>query len=447
MPHKFNFIIIYKPIETVWMVSYLMSKVQYALEKIESGSTDEGIAILQKLKKEANDETTLFQTAQAFFNYGFLDDALEIAEKLLERYPGDEELILFTAECWIDLGNDLKALELLHSIDETSEHHLSKLLLLADLYQTQGLEEVAESKLLEAQELNPTEPIIWYALAQFYLSQANYYKASLFFEKIMKDDNPFSTDPIVQLNFAETLSMLGHFEKALPYFQKGLQSDQDLDGLFRYGLTAYKANDFEKTIDAFTKLQKLDPQYSTLYPMLANAYVETNNIDKAIEILKEGLRHDEQNDELYFLLSQLHLKKGEKELTEQLLQKSFALNSPTIEEIQFYINFLKEEQRYEDIAEFILELKDRHDDQDPLLDWELAEAYENLEEFEKAGQYFAASYPYLKENSEFLERYGYFLMEEGETEKAIRCFSKAHAIDENLHHLEELITELENRLI
>ncbi len=417
-----------------------------AIQKIESGRTDEGIDELKRLQDESNDETLLYQIAQIYARYGFLEEAAATARKLLRLSPNDAEFILFCAECLIELGNDLEALELLQSIRPDSGHYLSSLLMLADLYQSQGLEEVAERKLIEAHDIQPEEPVIWYALAEFYRAQGNHYKASLFYEKLMNDID-FASDENVQLHFAESLSMLGEFEKALPYFQKGLQSEKDLDGLFRYGYTAYRAEEYDKAIDIFNELQTLDPYYSTLYPMLANAYEKLGNTKKAIETLEQGLIQDEQNEALYYKLSKLLLESGQKEKAEHYLKKSFALNSPTIEAAQLYLSHLKEEQRYDDMIAFIHELKERHDDHDPILDWELAEAYEKIEDFEKANEYFEASYPFLKDNSEFLERYGYFLLEEGQTEKAIASFSKAVSIDKNLFHLEELIADLENRLI
>ncbi|MFA8438012.1 tetratricopeptide repeat protein [Pueribacillus sp. YX66] len=423
-----------------------MTILEEAIRKIEIGKTAEGLKTLKQLKKNTNDEMLLFSIAQIYANYGFLHEALDTVQTLLNNYPEEGELILFSAECLIELGNDLEALELLHAIDQESDYYLRGLLLLADLYQAQGLEEVAENKLLEANNMNPREPIIWYALAEFYLTQGNYYKAGLYYEKLLNDNN-FTADETVYLHFAETLSMLGQFEKAIPYFQKGLQSETNLDGLFRFGYTAYKAGHYNTTIEVLTKLQSLDPQYSTLYPLLANAYTEIGNTKKAIDTLKRGLEHDEQNEEIYFLLSKLLMNTDKKHEAEQYLKESFALNSPSIKATQLYIDYLKEEGRYDDVIKHIHKLKERHEDTDPMLDWELAEAYEQIENFEKANDYFKASYPFLKDNSEFLERYGFFLLEEGKVQEAKTCFKKAITIDNNLFHLEELIDELENRLI
>lgn len=422
-----------------------MEILEEAMQKFESGKVDEGLNMLKYITKHSKDKTVLYQVAQTYSNYGFLQEALELARKLLKKYPDEEEFILLAADCLIELGDDLQAIEYLDSIKKSSGYYLTSLLMLADLYQLQGLEEVAENKLLEAYRLNQKEPIIWYALAEFYLNQGEYYKASLYYEKLLKDKE-YSSDETINLHFAETLTMLGQFENALPYYEKGLKSENNLDGLFRYGYTAYKAEKYEKAIQILNKLQQLDPQYTTLYPILANAYVQTKQTEKAIEILKEGLTYDEFNSELYVLIGKLYIKAGKHTEAEKYLEKALTLNTPSLETVEAYLSILKEKEDYDGIIAFIQQLKDKYDDIDPVLDWELAKAYEQIENYDEAHKYYKACYPYLENDSQFLEQYGYFLMEEGDIEEAKKCFTKALEIDDQLFHLEELIEELENKL-
>lgn len=416
-----------------------------AIQKFESGNVDDGLNMLKYITKHSKDKALLYEVAVTYSNYGFLEEALDLSRKLIKKYPNEEEFILLAAECLIELGDDLQAIEYLDKIKTSSDYYLTALLMLADLYQLEGLEEVAENKLLEAYNLNQKEPIIWYALAEFYLSQGEYYKASLYYEKLLKDKE-FSADETVNLHFAETLTMLGQFEQALPYYEKGLKSENNLDGLFRYGYTAYKAENYEKAIQILTKLHDLDPQYTTLYPILANAYVQTKQPEKALELLKEGLTYDEFNSELYVLIAKLYMQMKNFSEAETYIEKALTLNTPSLEAIETYISLLKEKEDYEEIIEFIQQLKEKHDDIDPILDWELAMAYEQIENFDEAHKYYKACYPYLENDSQFLERYGYFLMEEGYIEDAKNCFIKAIAIDDQLFHLEELIEELENKL-
>lgn len=421
-----------------------MELLESAVQKLENGSTDEALKILEKLTNSGQDDM-LFNVAQVYYNFGFLHEAEQTYSLLLEKYPGEGELLHLQAECFIELGEDLKALELLQSIEQSDPFYLNALLLLADLYQSQGLEEVAEQKLLEAYEVNSNEPVIWYALAEFYHHQGDAYRANLHYERILQKSD-FIPDHSIYLHYAESLSLLGQFEKAIPYFEQGLDSEFNLDGLFRLGYTAHKAGNYEKAITTLKKLQVADPQYSTLYPLLASAYEYTGNLDHAISTLKSGLKEDEHNEELYYLLSKMLIQTGSKHEAEHYLTHSFTITPPSLKMSQLYIDLLKEDSRYEDIISHILNVKQQYDEIDPVLDWELAEAYNEVENYSEANALFEKSYPFLKDNSEFLEQYGHFLLQEGQAEKAKLCFKEAMKLNSHLFHLEELILELENRL-
>lgn len=374
-----------------------------------------------------------------------MHEAEQTYSSLLEKYPGEGELLHLQAECFIELGEDLKALELLQSIDRSDTFYLNALLLLADLYQSQGLEEVAEQKLLEAYDVNSEEPVIWYALAEFYHHQGDAYRANIHYERILQNSN-FIPDHSIYFHYAESLSLLGQFEKAIPYFEQGLKSEFNLDGLFRLGYTAYKAGNYEKAINTLKKLQVADPQYSTLYPLLASAYEYTGSHDLAISTLKSGLKEDEHNEELYYLLSKLLIQTGSMDEAEHYLLQSFKIIQPSLKSSQLYIDLLKEDSRFEDVISHILNVNQQYDEIDPVLDWELAAAYNEVENYSEAKALFEKSYPFLKDNSEFLEQYGHFLLQEGQIEKAKHCFKEAVKLDSHLFHLEELILDLENRL-
>ena len=49
----------------------------------------------------------------------------------------------------------------------------------------------------------------------------------------------------------------------------------------------------------------------------------------------------------------------------------------------------------------------------------LAAAYERLEIFEKAYEFYKLAYTELKDDAQFLEKYVYFLLEEGKRDEAL----------------------------
>lgn len=423
------------------MVSNLDYDVAQAMNYIESGAVQEGLELLKKLKNSPHLDVQ-FQVAQTYANYGFLEDAIEIADQLLLK-TSDEELLIFVAECFIDLGQDEKAIERLEAFSHIDETDLRPLLLLADLYQAQGLAEVAEHKLLKAFSLNDSEPVIWFALAEFYLHEYEYQKAIHYYEKLLDlEALTFIEVEVIYLHYAEALSQIGAFEKALSFFQKGLQSSTQLDGLFKYGYTAMKAEQYRLAIQVFEELKDADEHYSTLYPYLAHAYEKIGALDEALETLKLGLKFDEYNEELYLALSELLLKMGHVKEAEYYLHEIFQFNPTSLKASERYLSILKREGRYDEVVSHILDMKSANESA-PFYEWDLAEAYYELEKFDQARKHYEEAALHFSNDSIFLEQFGRFLLEEGETDQALINFKKALQVDPNLYELEELVLELE----
>ncbi len=75
------------------------------------------------------------------------------------------------------MDKEEEALELLIDIEEDDPYYVCACLLMADLYQMQGLDEVSERKLLKAYEKMPDEPLVQFALAELYFTSGQYQKA------------------------------------------------------------------------------------------------------------------------------------------------------------------------------------------------------------------------------------------------------------------------------
>src|SRR5699024_10992149 len=127
------------------------------------------------------------QIAELYSEWGHIREAKEIVEKLLNQYPHEEELILFLSEILIDCGEEERAIDLMADIDSAAENGPRALLLLADIYSSQGLDEVAEGKLLEAKRTVPDEPVVTFALAEYYFTLGEYQKSIPHYENLLRD--------------------------------------------------------------------------------------------------------------------------------------------------------------------------------------------------------------------------------------------------------------------
>src|SRR5699024_3854265 len=106
-----------------------------------------------------------------------------IIDELLMYYPQEGELYVFSSELLIDLGDEDGAIEQLSLISEDDEAFLQAQLLLADLYQMQSLDEVAEQKLLAEAKKAPEVIVISYGLGVFYLERGDYLKSIPYLKK------------------------------------------------------------------------------------------------------------------------------------------------------------------------------------------------------------------------------------------------------------------------
>lgn len=419
----------------------IMSDLNRAITLVENGQVDEGLAIIKDIEKQSDHETK-FSIAELYYNWGLVDKAKSIIDELLLLYPDEGELYIFAAELLIDLDDEDEAIEMLLEVRHDDPQFLRALLLLADLYQLQGLDEVAEEKLRVAEKHSPDEPIISYGLGEFYLERGDflrsipYYKKALAAKDQLKDIN-------IELRLGEAFGASGQFEEALTYYEKGLKDDVELSALFGYAYTALQLAQYKTSIEAFNRLKDMDPQYTSLYPYLANAYEAEHLYEEAVQTLEEGIKVDEYNESLYLAAGKLSLKLKDTKQAEDYLRTLLSLNPSHFEGTQTLAALLKHEERFSEVVELI-EHCQGYGEEDPLFDWFLANAKHEEEQFEEALQLYNRAKEHFHHDPDFLEEYGYFLLEMGQRGDALVILRKSLALDHKRIELEEKIFDLES---
>src|SRR5699024_8099876 len=329
--------------------------------------------------------------------------------------PNEGQIKLFIASIYIELEMDSEAIETLSQIEASDDFYLQAIMQLADLYESQGLFEVAELKLREAKSLSKDEIIIDFALGELLFSIGEYNKAIIHYEIVLKE-----TDFIMEVNInerlAESLAMISNYEEALKYYQE--VEDKDADTLFKYGFIASQVNRNDIAINAWKELIEQDKDYHSVYVELAKVYLKEEMKQEAYEVIKEGLKIDEFNQELYFMAGKLANEFGDFEESESYIKEAIILDNDYKAAVIFLINILKDEHRLEEVIDLITEVK-RLGAEDPEYDWELARAYNENEEFEKAYEYYKLASEHLQTDSIFLKEFGYFLVEDSKIPEAI----------------------------
>lgn len=393
-----------------------MSYSQKMVDALQNDQLSEAQEFLTRaLKQDSIDD--LYQLSDSLYQLGFLEQTKEILHHLLAQKKDDDEIKVNLAEIAIEEGNELEAIDWLQSIDKTSSVYPQALLVSADYYQVLDLPEVSEQKLLEAQSILENEPVILFALAELHFTMGKYAQAIREYEQLltMGEENLAGIHLVTRLGSA--YSALGDWENAIDYLEEAVEVDDTVDTLFQLGFTYFQVKEYQRANECLYKVKEMDHSYTSLYPYLAKGLDEENQLDKASEIIEEGLLQDKTNYQLYLIGAEVELKRSNEVKAEQYYKLALELD-PDNETISLqYTNFLLHQERYEETVEFVQKALTELD-ADPQLYWNLAVAQNELEEYDAARRAYDKAYPYFDTNIEFLKQYFFFLREEGQIEKS-----------------------------
>lgn len=402
----------------------------YGMKMIEALHNDdlEGAHVyLNKALENDNDEEQ-YDLAEQLLQLGFLDEAEALYGTLLINYPGEGELLVALAEINVDRDDEDTALTYLDQVHPEDDNYPRALLVLADLYQSQGLFEVTEQKLLEAKDMVPEEPIIDFALGEHYNQMGRFVNAINYYNTVLEAGIDEVSGVLIQQRLAECYSSGGSFEEAMSHYEAALDQHANVDTLFGLAFTAFQAHKMVRSIEAFNQLKELDPNYTSLYPYLAKAYEHEKKLVEAFTVIKEGTVLDNFNKELYFEGGKIALKLDDQVAAEKYLRETLVLD-PHFMEAALTLNklFLKQAD-FAAVIDLSSWMEQENEEIDPQLDWDSAIAYKELEEFDKAADAFEKAYARYAENPLFLKDYGYFMREEGQTAKALELWTKYLAL-------------------
>ncbi|MEC0694660.1 tetratricopeptide repeat protein [Bacillus atrophaeus] len=415
--------------------------IQEAIKLVEAGETEKGLNTLSKAEKQLHDEDKAI-AAQLYYEWGNADKAISLISDLHDLYPEETELTNFYAELLIDIDEEEKALAVLKTIPETDASYPESLLLMADLYQMQGLFEVSEQKLLKAKSILEDEPVIDFALGELYYTQGAYAKAIQYFKRTAEEQSEIGGVNVHQ-RLAESLSASGEFEEAIPWYEKAVEETPEPNTIFGYGFTASQAGFVKTAIKQLSDLKEIDPSYSSLYMPLAESYEAEGMYEEALKTAKEGISYDEYNKELFLYAAKMTLKIENVQEGKKLLQEALALDPGYVEALHTLLAVYLKEEDYELIIDLIQEVRG-YGEEDPKYNWYLASAYTELEKYEEAKKCFEAAYLHYREDRDFLYEYANFLLEEGLQQEALPLLKEVLKLDGANEELEETILRIED---
>lgn len=395
----------------------MKSYAEQMLDALSSGQLDEAKK-LYALALRHDDDDLLFSLAEELYGLGFLKQAKRIYLKLLDKYPEADELRTGLADVLIDEDEIDDAIMYLSQIEPTSDAYLQSLLVMADLYQTEELFEASEQKLIQAKAIAPDEPVILFALGEFYFNMRQFKDAIKYYkELLLQGINNFSRVDLVS-RIGVAYAQAGNFDNAIGYLEQIHEADITPEIQFQLGFTYFQLEEYEKAIPALEKVIEMDKQFASAFPYLGQALVETNQLENAFRIFQQGLAVDTFNETLFRLAAETAIKLDDFTQGAKYYEEGLAIEPDDMALVlglsNLYLQMDKDDANIELLSGYV-----QNDEVDPQIYWNVAKSLARVSQWELARKYWHAASDSFMDNTDFLREAFSFAREDGDLNWAI----------------------------
>lgn len=357
-----------------------------------------------------------YEIAEALLHYGYLNEADRVFEHLQFLFPEEAQIAIDRAGVLIELGEEDEALDLLMGVSDDAPEYPQALLVLADYYQMQGLFEVAELRINEALQILPTEPLLQFAKAELLFETGRFSEAARIYEELYTIDKKFAGTILAQ-RLAEVYRAGAGYETALDYYMEALEEEVTPDLLFGSGYAAFQIQKYELAIKQLEDLKELDPDYFSAYLLLAESYSMQEDNERALKVIKEGLKRDEYDKSLFLFAGKMALKNSKPDEAIAFLSEAIALDPEYMEAILVLMSVYSTQGNYEEIIDLYEQLQQNEFEWVSLYPF-VADAYNEVEQFDKAYEIYKLAYNDFNDDVQFLEKYCIFLVEDSKQDEA-----------------------------
>lgn len=373
---------------------------QKMLDALSSGQLDQAQHLFaQSLRND--DDDLIYSLAEELYALGFLNQSRRAYKKLLEKYPEEDEIRAALADIAIEDGEIDEAQNYLAQVQPNSSSYLRSLLVKADIYQTEGLNESAEYSLLQAENIAPEEDVIQFALAEFYFANQSFQQAiSRYRVLLLKGQREISRVDIVA-RIGVAYAQIGNYDHAIGYLEQIKPERMTLDIRFQLAILYQETQRENEAMTLFNEILDSDPKYTSVYPLLGKTYEQLHQIEDAYRTYQAGLVQDETNIQLYRLAATAAQKTGDLDAAENYYLKALTIDDADVTTILNLTDLYLAQKRFNEVISYMTKyLAD--DLTDPQFYWTLARAYQAVGDERKAQQYWHDAAPLFEENVQFL---------------------------------------------
>ena len=414
-----------------------MSHSENVVELLHAGQFDQMASEIEKAI-QVDPAELLADLAEYLSMMGFSSESRQVYEVISQENTANTDIILNLAEMKVDDGDLDGALALLYQVTSTDDNYVAALVMIADLYQLDGVWEAALEKLQEASTLSDS-PLVSFAIAELHYNQANWQEAIDYFAKLSQRQILELTKVSIYQRIGTAYASLGEFENAEKFLEKSLEINHDDTVLFELAQISAVLGEHKRAIDYFKQLDALAPDFDGYAYPYAQALIEENEFDSAFAVAKDGLSKNPTDVPLLHLTSRIAYALHDLKASETYLIQALDLAELHDETSFLPSNLYLLQADYEAVINLAPLLDDDH----ALARWNIAKAYGELEKVTDAiSIYDEIDQSVLADNPEFLLDYAHILIRNGRANDAKLSLTQYLASVPDDENAQELFNEL-----
>jgi tetratricopeptide (TPR) repeat protein len=410
-----------------------LSKADEVIETIDAGDFSDVDGLIQQ-SLEQDDDQTKFSLAETLLSCGLSVQAKVVYEHLLTLYPDEGQILSRLAEISVSDGDSDQALDYISQIGPDSPSYAENLLVSADIYQSQGMYEVSEQKLLEGVRKYPDEDVFRFAIAELYFDENKFAKAIVFYDFLLDDGIEDYSGISLKLRKASSLAGMGKYEEAISQFEELNAIELNEDAQYQLGFLYNQVKNYNKSIETLEKLLDTNRDYPTAYAVIADDYLNIKNNQQAFKYAQLGLNLNELDDKLYEIAFDSGLSENTDEALKIIKQGIKTVEHPLaliIKLSDFYVTHGQYKNNLD-----LLQSVDTNNN--PKLIWNLAKSYYETDDIKQAQENIGLVFDEYKDNLDFLNDMIDILRASGDKpalKAALKLYLRKDPDDESMQEL------------
>ncbi len=276
---------------------------------IRAREIDKAIEQYEKIVELDPNNSQAYYTLARLYQFDKPLRALEVYEKILNRFGEQLEILAQIADLNNSLGRHDDAIDALNRMLDLDPGNESILHTLGSTYIQTGEFEEAKSIFIKLLEDHPDDLDVLTSLVDVHVQLDDFESASEYLVEVVKNED-LSLELKVEIGqiFIQFVERFAErdpetMKLAAPVFDTIIQQypDEPQPRFFR-GIVALFSDEREIAIEQLRRVTELDPDDNNAWIYAGEAYFQEGEYTNAIELLSEGVEKHEDDFDLYFLL-------------------------------------------------------------------------------------------------------------------------------------------------